>query len=860
MRFESVLGRTVRGFWATTYSFDLRLFDQYLLRRLAQNALNAVILVDHSKLAAAWEQLAEGETYLLRQAGRRYLLRGIQVPGAFHPKSYLFTRRDSTTLLVGSGNLTRSGVDYGHEVFCTFSSEREEHLPTMRAWARWVGHLVQMQEDELLTERWNVLRAGCPWMLGPDTDSQLLTNESRPMGVQLAERLPRRVSELHITAPFFDNDANAVRRLIADVRPTSITLYLGAEASVHGPSLRAVLAEPERVRIRRFQPHVFVHAKLIAAIGEDGTGLLVSGSPNLSEAALYRTLTEPAGNCELAVIRSGTAEQIRAVFEGSGLDLVDVSLDSLGDLEFTADSMAPSRPFVIRNAKWREDGRIQLTCAPPQLSPDLALFWEGADSAAAIGSDGITAEPLADCEPVPVLVALRDLQGQPMSNWALVDDPVALANSLREPSERDSRRPSELEGLEMLPLVRLVLWAHEKFIFDPDETAAFRRAEEAAAEVEGAEDPTAFWERYATEELQYDPRIRSYQPLTATGASALPVDELLRELEALLLAAPNAPRRFLHAIVGGTDGDDSPTGHGTPWSMDARQRVRAYHLLMRWAAAVGDPRHALVDPLAPVINYQTLIGLVFVAWITEALDVIQARRLLHTLLDAFVGPAPGHGFLGRIPDIELEQAIAGLDAGFAEIGAGLVFAALRVTNWQADIYEWQPALRRGLDLGVLRSGPLSEAAVFHLTGKPADALTVTQQLEQRAGWIDDATWCKRLAAELELQSVFFDRFDNPKVHVRANIGGSLDFLHDPRVLIVARAASEYKHSEAIAVFAGKDRLIFIPGQPARIILGGVDGSRHTTVGPINTTDLRVIEEQGGSVSDLFNLGRLSDAA
>ena len=49
--------------------------------------------------------------------------------------------------------------------------------------------------------------------------------------------------------------------------------------------------------------------------------------------------------------------------------------------------------------------------------------------------------------------------------------------------------------------------------------------------------------------------------------------------------------------------------------MEARQRVRAYHLLTRWSDAVADPRHALIAADAPVINYQTLLGVLLLAWV-----------------------------------------------------------------------------------------------------------------------------------------------------------------------------------------------------------------------------------------------------
>jgi hypothetical protein len=60
---------------------------------------------------------------LLDNVNRRWLLRGVRLgPGRFHPKSYLTINGRSVTLLVGSGNLSRRGIDTGREVFVTFRS------------------------------------------------------------------------------------------------------------------------------------------------------------------------------------------------------------------------------------------------------------------------------------------------------------------------------------------------------------------------------------------------------------------------------------------------------------------------------------------------------------------------------------------------------------------------------------------------------------------------------------------------------------------------------------------------------------------------------------------------------------------
>ena len=57
MKFEQLLARNVRGFWATTYSFGLKLFDQYLLRKLSQNTLNALIAPSSRRLLVALDSL-----------------------------------------------------------------------------------------------------------------------------------------------------------------------------------------------------------------------------------------------------------------------------------------------------------------------------------------------------------------------------------------------------------------------------------------------------------------------------------------------------------------------------------------------------------------------------------------------------------------------------------------------------------------------------------------------------------------------------------------------------------------------------------------------------------------------------------
>ena len=864
MRFEGLLARNVRGFWAASYSFGLKLFDQYLLRRLSQNPLNAVVLADQDKVADLWEGLPEGEHYLARQVGRRYLLRGLKAPGggAFHPKTYLLARADGATLVVGSGNLTRDGIDYGREVFTSFRSEREQDLPSMRAWAGWMSRLVDREADELLRERWAALREACPWMLGPADRPMFLGNDERSMLEQLIEHLPGRVTELHVTAPFFDREALALRALLEACEPARTVLYLGAGVSVHGPSLASVLREAPDVQLKRFEPRNFVHAKLIGAVGSDGHGTLLMGSPNLSRAALTLTCAGgDAGNCETAVLRDGDGQQVRAVFESSGLELVELSLGALDELEFDEDHPGTARPLVLRSATWRADGRIAVERTGGAVTPEgTALAWGDGGEWVALDDAGATAERLDDREPRPLLAWLVDVDGTAISNRVAVDDPKALRETLVGSERKRGHRPEEMQGLEAVPLVRLVLWANDKFIFDLDKNDAFRRAQDAAGEEAGGEDPTGFWERYAREELQYDPRSHTYRPLTpGSGASEGPVDELLRDLRMLLHAAPGTSHPPILRLLtpGPNEGEVPDPKPGTPWTMEARQRVRAYNLLTRWCEAVADPRHMLISPEAPLVNYQTLLGVILAAWMYEALDREHLRRLLQKLLGAFIGAAEGRGFLGRVDAGERRAALAGLDPFTTEVAAGLAAAALE-SGWQHDIYDWQPVLRRGLEFDVLVPGQGSAQVVEWISGAPTAPADIAALLAQRIDWVDDQTWCERLADELGLESVSLDLHRNATVRAAAKVRGAGDPLHDVRLLAVARRALEFKHLPAIAVLCGRGAvLIFEPGKHARALIGG---ATSRSAEPVTVARLEEVERQGGSWADLLDLETSAAAA
>ena len=270
-------------FWATSYSLELELFDEYLFRRLGEAPLNATLLVDFDRLARDLREIGIQDSRLLRRANRDDMLRGIGLgSGAFHPKTYFFGNHKEGVLLVGSGNLALRGIDEGHELFVRLDSRSEDDLQTIRGWRTWMEILLGRLGDRELNMRWLDVKDRCGgWLNGDSQGSQFTHNLQRSMLDQLTGEPTGLVDELHVTAPFYDREAGALSKLCQRLKPRRLVLYLGAGTSVDGTALAGVLTNcGAAVTVYAVEPHEFVHAKLIGMI--QGGRVVSSADPPTS--------------------------------------------------------------------------------------------------------------------------------------------------------------------------------------------------------------------------------------------------------------------------------------------------------------------------------------------------------------------------------------------------------------------------------------------------------------------------------------------------------------------------------------------------------------------------------------------------
>ncbi|MAO64106.1 MAG: hypothetical protein CL666_03830 [Balneola sp.] len=134
----SLIGRDGRKYHSclmTSFSFDYLFFEQRIMHTLRVNKVqNVVALVDGSNLARANELLSGQEVV----RGNSYSTCPVYAQGAFHPKMLLLAGEKNGLLLIGSGNLSSSGLSTNDEIWAAFQlsdSDNDNAFLFGAAWA-----------------------------------------------------------------------------------------------------------------------------------------------------------------------------------------------------------------------------------------------------------------------------------------------------------------------------------------------------------------------------------------------------------------------------------------------------------------------------------------------------------------------------------------------------------------------------------------------------------------------------------------------------------------------------------------------------------------------------------------------------
>ena len=307
----------------TCYSFDFSFFEERVLPTLRlANIKNVNVLADGHYLEMAQEATTGREF----KHNKTYNFHPIYETGVFHPKIILLTGVRHGLLIIGSGNITSSGLSTNDEIWGAFHLDNigNENAPLFgAAWEylkpfldKSLGFIPQKIEWMKKHSPWlNDLPVTSDWIklksLGLEVKF-LVNSNNNSIFSQLSANIPSTdVDKLTIISPYFDKSGAQVKQLISLFSPQQTSCLV----DINSGTVPSELDDEYRIdyydwaECRDDYDNTFnrLHAKLFHFVG-DNTEHLLLGSPNATIAALGLGNSN-AANAEAAILlRRNTTE------------------------------------------------------------------------------------------------------------------------------------------------------------------------------------------------------------------------------------------------------------------------------------------------------------------------------------------------------------------------------------------------------------------------------------------------------------------------------------------------------------------------------------------------------------------------
>lgn len=293
----------------STFGLDFATLEDFVLRKLhGAGCTNVFVVAD----AAMLTQSLDGASVAPRFAGRLYTVNAAAVSGLFHPKIILQIGREKSRLIVGSANLTASGIAGNREVVglveCTRRPSRERDL-VAQAW-QFLSSYVDVTSSAVKHQvEW--MRRRAPWLTetAAATDSDvadgtrcqfLFAPDAAGIGRKFADLVGRdRVERLVVISPYWDGDLGYTKRLCELLKPKETVLGIDSAARLF--PVKALRRVPDARLAELHLDGRFVHAKVLIAQTKKHDHVLY-GSANCTTAALGSS-SAGGGNAEACLYR-----------------------------------------------------------------------------------------------------------------------------------------------------------------------------------------------------------------------------------------------------------------------------------------------------------------------------------------------------------------------------------------------------------------------------------------------------------------------------------------------------------------------------------------------------------------------------
>jgi hypothetical protein len=436
-----------------TFNADLPWFERRLLGPLQTRGVRRILLLaDERPLSSTlWTQRE-----LIGQAGHAYAVEGLRASVSFHPKLLLLTGEARARLYVGSGNLSRGGMERNRELFERWDVEPEDkRIPevfddALEILKRIVEQHFPGMPPAHVTDSLNAA-LGAASLMRPREPNPGVKLRLGGLGETLSthlERPPTPAHTLRMSAPYFDAEGSQAVEIARQLRAADFTVITDLRmTNLNSEALGAIREAGGRLEVIDPEEERRVHAKLLHAAGE-GWQLAIHGSSNLSNAAWHNH------NVELLVFRKGTAAaEVAQCFEElptrkpseSEIKALGTPAEK-GDEPMMEDTPRPPGPRIA-SAHWFGDQVILRTEA--RHGPGLQVEFAQGDSQRVVKpglhEDGLIAVVPERMSPEHLLVA-RLLEKEEPGPWCVVHDPRELHHQAQGRSPHDQELVDHLSA------------------------------------------------------------------------------------------------------------------------------------------------------------------------------------------------------------------------------------------------------------------------------------------------------------------------------------------------------------------------------------------------------------------------------
>jgi len=305
----------------TCYNFDFSFFEERVLPALRiANIKNVNVFADGNYLEQA-QEMTTGKEF---KFNKTYNFLPVYEQGVFHPKIMLLTGLKHGLLIIGSGNITSSGLSTNDEIWGAFhldNKENENAALFAKAWS--YLQTFTSVDYGFIPQKIEWIKKYSPWLEElPDVNGEiqltsinqkiqfLSNNSDENIYKQLIAAVPsEHVKTLTIISPYFDKNGLLLTQLIKDFSPTVFNCIVDTNSGI----LPIDLDEEVGSKINFYDwQHCLedytlevnrLHAKLFHFEYEDGSEKMLLGSANATMAAMGGK-TSTANNAEASVLIS----------------------------------------------------------------------------------------------------------------------------------------------------------------------------------------------------------------------------------------------------------------------------------------------------------------------------------------------------------------------------------------------------------------------------------------------------------------------------------------------------------------------------------------------------------------------------